>query len=51
LNKTPQGEDSALYSALMNLYGGNKKEAVMAKAQAYLPEMGDWIDHPESTTL
>lgn len=50
LNKTPQGEDSALYAELTRLYGDQNK-AILAKAQAYLPEMGDWVDHSESTTL
>lgn len=50
LNQTPNGEDSALYAQLMQLYKDENK-SILAKAQAYLPEMGDWVDHPEDSDL
>lgn len=46
LDATPQGDTSDLYSTLLLQCGGNEKQAVLKKAQAYMPQFlqqhGDW---------
>ena len=49
LDQTPFGEDSALYAELVRIFG-TKEKAIMVKAQAYLPSMGNWQEHPEQAT-
>ena len=48
LDKTPTGEESALFGALLIKNGGNFDAAVMDKAVAYLPEFeqahGNWTE-------
>ena len=48
LDKTPNGEDSVLFNALLQKHNGDFNAAVMDKAVAYLPEYmqknGDWTE-------
>ena len=47
LDKAPNGEDSVLFNSLLEVYNGNRAEAIKAKSNVYTDEFfnwfGDWV--------
>ena len=54
LDKTPQGKQSILFQSLLDLFGGDRIKAIIAKSNIYSQNFfnwfGDWIDDPTNTS-
>jgi len=43
IDKAPNGADSIFFKTLLNLYGGDRKKAIEAKANTYKNKFFNWF--------